>query len=145
MEKIVTVDPELELQVAGDLNVQPPIPCPKRFPRSARVVVSFDVGGPMMTSSEICFITSNRGRSHRIIWIEAEFEDGVWEAMPRAWCRRAGISEHDAAYRLLKAVWQVWKGSMSKPSVIDNVGKVLSMAEIREIAGSVWASDRAGQ
>lgn len=83
-------------------------PCPATRPRSAKLLGVIEwAWSPMNNRMDTFHLSSNRQRSHWILWKavfdEVEVKDGP--AQPYAHCPRVGVDPKDAAKALLRAGW----------------------------------------
>ena len=122
----------------------PVIDCPKRFPRTARFVCGLGSAySPFHSWEDGYSITTNKGRSHWILWML--YEDPYYYTKhkhPIAWCKRTGISEHDVCCYLLRAWWESQRDESDMKDYVYVVadGK-LSHDEINVLRNEVWPEE----
>jgi len=123
-----------------------PFERPAKCPRSATLLASgMWTWGPGNSRSDDYYLSTNRSRSHWILWVD--WPDSmleVGERFPadlRAYCLRSGIDRETAATLSLRTFWESEREELGGPPSFAG-GGLLSGDTLREIARDVWPPDR---
>ena len=136
------VDQDLQVSTRLVLDeVGPDIDCPRKLTRSARFVASTCIRGGLDISWPTRFhLSTNRSRSHWILWEEWEDEWYRWQSEPVAWCRKKGLGPNEAACHLLRAIWQdaydCW-GEDWTPGNLES-GRLIPLPQLRILVHEIW-------
>ena len=128
---------KLNVECASSASDPPPthFDCPRQMPRSARYVAC---GTNPDTSSDSYYISTNRSRSHWILWCAwTDWDEGCIERCAVAWCERGGQGERQAAYELLRAWCGLCLADYEQPPEVDQDGGMLTPEEVRRLVTEV--------
>jgi hypothetical protein len=123
-----------------------PIDHPATRPRSATFLAKCAWSwGPANSRVDAYYLSSNRRRTHWILWVEWPGSEGEWgEKLPPlvgAYCGRAGIDREAAAALLIRTVWEAEQESLGEPpSAICEEG-LLSEPTLRQLGREIWRAD----
>jgi hypothetical protein len=120
-----------------------PIERPATRPRSATFLAKCAWSwGPANSRVDAYYLSTNRSRSHWILWVEWPGSEAEWgEKLPPligAYCERAGIDRETAATLLLRTVWEAEQESLHGPPTEIWQEGLLSKPTLERLGQDVW-------
>jgi len=125
------------------------IELPAKPPRTALYVTTIDLFSmtPWNQRTDKYLVSRNRRRSHWILWLAYIDEmDMKWAYLPYALMPCRGVEAKRAAIEMLRAAWAAEHASASLDRTFEAVVNdgLLTVAELKAIAASVWAKSENG-